>query len=199
MKILLFTLVASLLLFSCGTTRKAVNKLSQEVRKTGFFERDSSVNRKTDSLSVKIDTASISLKTDSTYEKRIEEEITEYTVPADTSIKARMDHSTAQNSLPPGTRIIKTKRSIYEKGNKKTEQAASTKSIDSTRKSSLDHASKSETSKTDSSGKTTSSNKTVKRTRSNWWIWLLLATGTSGYAWYRRHDIKNFIIKKFSS
>lgn len=163
-----------LLFASCSSTRKAVSRLQQDVKKTSFFQKDSTGRLTVDVVSVKNDSAGTVTKTDSNYDRITEEVITE--------IKTDSGE------------YRETKRIIKEKGQKRSEQATKAERTDSIHTTTTHQVHEKEQQRADSSVTVVAQDKAVKRISFlPWWI-CLLALVAGVLVWWKRNSIIDFFI-----
>lgn len=194
MKNLLY-ITALITLASCGTTRKSINRFSQEVKRSESFQKDSSDSKITHSVSLTVDSNGFYKTMDSIYYRIIEEQIIEINNPhGDTTIDTRPNMPSGNDPdgyfyAPPGATIKMTKRTIKDRGQKKTESNTLVVKKDSVFIKKTEAVYVTTTKQVDSAGTTHIANKNLYRSGVRWYVWTIACLVIGGVVWWRRRQI----------
>ena len=166
-------IVICTLFASCSIFKKSVNTQRNDVSKSTIQFKDSSGSLVVEEVK-KIDlTQWGAITVDSGYDKVTEEVVTEV-----------IDSNTIRREI---------KRTIKEKGQKRTEQLSHTSTFDSASSMITGHSQLQELEKEDSAAVIVTTQKIVKRTSFlPWWIWLIVA-GLIVLGWWQRNPIIKFL------
>lgn len=169
-------ILAVLLLASCSSVKKAVNRSASQTDK----RVETTVNQlqyfQHDSTRIYFDSSWLKVRIDSNYSRVTQEDVIEW---IDTSVPEVPDSGKV-------TRKRTTRRIILEAGNKATEAVAAGKRSDSSRAVSQGHTSNQVTQTVDSSGASKAITRNVQRKSFlPWWLWLI-AAGVAGLTWRKR-------------
>lgn len=180
---LISILLLTILVISCGSLKKSVRSFTQEIEKTENFKRDSSLKQEYKSEAKKVDSSRVIEKEDSGYERETIEEITESPY---MPIGQEYVDTPALQPLPGGaipvTRTIK--RTIREKGQKKTEVSSQAAVKEENKEQVSTTAHVAEEKKVDTSAKIAVKGKDVKRSGLPWYLWLAIIV-SAGLLIYR--------------
>lgn len=161
-----------MLFASCSIFKKSVNQKKQEINKSLISFRDSVGTLATYLSVTSRTTGGVVSSTDSGFDRVTEEVITE-----------KIDSNTIRREI---------KRTIKEKGQKRTEQLSQTSKFDSAASMITEHSQLQELEKEDSAAVIVTTQKNVKRTSfMPWWIWFIVA-GVAILAWWKRNPIIEF-------
>lgn len=186
-KLLAVIILAVLFIFGvvaltgCSSTKKSVNKFSESVKQSGFFSKDSTASKQSDSTSVKHSNSSSTSVDSSGYEKQTEETIIEWIV----------NDTTPTGEVKRDTKVKVTKKVIREKGTQKKIENTEKQKTQATSVQHKDTASKS----LDSSGSKVSEtnaitkDKKVKRLFPGWQFVVPIIFILAGLGYYFRSNI----------